>query len=148
MQANLENSAVATESEKIRVHSNPKKGKVKECSNYHTIWLISQGSKVKWKSLSLVWLFATPWTIQPMEISRPEYWSGWPFPSLEDPPNQVMLKCFQARFQQYLNREVPNVWVRFRKDPETRKQIATGNNDTFYFIGLPNHCRLKLKPWN
>ena len=29
----------------------------------------------------LVRLFATPWTIQSMEFSRPEYWSGWPFPS-------------------------------------------------------------------
>ena len=30
----------------------------------------------KWKWLSRVQLFATPWTIQPMEFSRPEYWSG------------------------------------------------------------------------
>ena len=30
----------------------------------------------KWKSLSRVWLFVTPWTIQSMEFSRPEYWSG------------------------------------------------------------------------
>ena len=29
-----------------------------------------------WKSLSRVQLFATPWTIQFMEFSRPEYWSG------------------------------------------------------------------------
>ena len=35
----------------------------------------------QWKSLSRVWLFATPWTIQSMEFSRLEYWSGWPFPS-------------------------------------------------------------------
>ena len=31
--------------------------------------------KWKWKSLSRVWLFATPWTIQSMEFSRSEYWS-------------------------------------------------------------------------
>ena len=31
---------------------------------------------IKWKSVSHVWLFATPWTIQSMEFSRPEYWSG------------------------------------------------------------------------
>ena len=31
--------------------------------------------KWKWKSLSCVWLFATPWTLQSMEF-RPEYWSG------------------------------------------------------------------------
>ena len=29
-----------------------------------------------WKSLSHVQLFATPWTIQFTEFSRPEYWSG------------------------------------------------------------------------
>ena len=32
--------------------------------------------KWKWKSLSHVWLFATPCIIQSMEFSRPEYWSG------------------------------------------------------------------------
>ena len=30
----------------------------------------------KWKSLSCVQLFATPWTIQSLEFSRPEYLSG------------------------------------------------------------------------
>ena len=30
----------------------------------------------KWKSLSRVRLFATPWTTQSMAFSRPEYWSG------------------------------------------------------------------------
>ena len=28
-----------------------------------------------------------PWTIQSMEFSRPEYWSGWPFLSRGDLPN-------------------------------------------------------------
>ena len=32
-------------------------------------------------------LFATPWAIQSMEFFRPEYWSGWPFPSPGDLPN-------------------------------------------------------------
>ena len=41
----------------------------------------------KWKSLSRVQLFATPWTTQSMEFSRPEYWSGEPFPSPGDLPN-------------------------------------------------------------
>ena len=27
-----------------------------------------------------------PWTIQPMELSRPEYWSGQPFPSPRNLP--------------------------------------------------------------
>ena len=32
--------------------------------------------QIRWKSLSCVQLFATPWTIQFMGFSRPEYWSG------------------------------------------------------------------------
>ena len=44
-------------------------------------------SEVKWKSLSHVQLFATPQTKQSMEFSRPEYWSGKPFPSPGDLPN-------------------------------------------------------------
>ena len=32
-------------------------------------------------------LFATPWTIQSVEFSRPEYWSDQPFPSPGDLPN-------------------------------------------------------------
>ena len=49
------------------------------------LWNLSR-MKRKWKSLS-VQLFVTPWTIQSMEFSRPEYWSGWPFPSPGDLPN-------------------------------------------------------------
>ena len=49
MPANLENSAVATGLEKVSFHSNPKKANAKECSNYHTIALISQASKVMLK---------------------------------------------------------------------------------------------------
>ena len=46
----------------------------------------------KVKLLSLVQLFATPWTIAyqvppSMGFSRPEYWSGLPFPSVVDLPN-------------------------------------------------------------
>ena len=48
---NLENSAVATELEKVSFHSNPKKGNVKEFSNYHTIVPISHASKVMLKIL-------------------------------------------------------------------------------------------------
>ena len=42
----------------------------------------------EWKALSRVWLFATPWTIQSMECSRPEHWSGEPFPSSGNLPNK------------------------------------------------------------
>ena len=72
MPANLENSAVDTGLEKVSFHSNPKKGNAKECSNYHTIALISHTSK-------------------------------------------VMLKSLQARLQQYVNRELPDLQAGFRK---------------------------------
>ena len=80
MSANLEHSAVATGLEKVSFHSNPK-GNAKECSNYHTIALLSQASK-------------------------------------------VMLKILQARLQQYVNRELPDVQPGFRKGRGTRDQIA------------------------
>ena len=59
----------------------PKKGNAKECSNYHTIALISHASK-------------------------------------------VMLKILQARLQQYMNHELPDVQAGFRKGRGTRDQIA------------------------
>ena len=83
MPANLENSAVATGLEKVSFHSNPlpKKGNVKECSNYCTIALISHTRK-------------------------------------------IMLKIHQARFQQYVNCELPDVQAGFRKAGGTRDQIS------------------------
>ena len=41
-------------------------------SRHYQMWKV----KRKWKSLSHVRLFATPGTVQSMEFSRPEYWSG------------------------------------------------------------------------
>ena len=38
--------------------------------------------------VSHVWFFATPWVIHSMEFSRPEYWSGEPFPSQAIFPTQ------------------------------------------------------------
>ena len=60
----------------------PTKGNAKECSNYHTISLISHASK-------------------------------------------VMLKILQARLQQYVNPELPDVKAGFRKGRGTRDQIAS-----------------------
>ena len=76
MPGNFENSGVATGLEKVSFHSN-----AKECSNYHTIALISHTSK-------------------------------------------AMLKILQARFQQYMNHEFPDVQAGFRKGRGTRDQIA------------------------
>ena len=38
--------------------------------------------------------------------------------------SKIMLKILQARLQQYVNRELPDVHVRFRKGRRTRDQIA------------------------
>ena len=51
MSANSENSAVATGLEKVNFHYIPRKSNAKECSNYHTIVLISHASKVTLKIL-------------------------------------------------------------------------------------------------
>ena len=47
----------------------------------HKFWYIPKmeyksTTKSESESCCRVWLFATPWTIQSMEFSRPEYWSG------------------------------------------------------------------------
>ena len=51
MPANLENSAVATQLEKVSCHSNPKERQCQRMSNYYTIALISHTSKVMLKIL-------------------------------------------------------------------------------------------------
>ena len=58
---------------------------------YLTYFLLNVVVKVKVKSLSLVRLFATPWTAAyqappSMGFSRQEYWSGVPLPSPGDLP--------------------------------------------------------------
>ena len=59
------------------------------------LWGSPLSGFLKWrevKSLSRVWLFATPWTVAhqappSMGFSRQEYWSGLPFPSPGDLPD-------------------------------------------------------------
>ena len=53
MPANLENKAVATGLKKVSFIPISKKGNAKECSNYHTIALISHTSKVMLKILQV-----------------------------------------------------------------------------------------------
>ena len=62
MSANLENSAVAIGLEKVRFHSNPKDN-TKECSNYHTITLISHTSKSN-AQISSKPGFSSTWTMK------------------------------------------------------------------------------------
>ena len=102
MSANLENSAVATGLEKVCFHSNPEERHVKECSNYCTIALISHPSTNQ----------ARPCLAS--KIRR----------ALISHASKVMLKILQARLQQYVNWELPDVQVGFRKGRGTRDQIA------------------------
>ena len=82
---------------------------------------------MKVKSLSRVRLLATPWTTPyqappSMGFSRQEYWSGVPLPSLISHASK--LKILQDRLQQYMNQELEDVQVGFRKGKGTRDQIA------------------------
>ena len=61
--ASLESPALAGSSSPLYHLGNP-------TENYLVI------KKWKWKPLRCVQLFVTPWTIQSMKFSRPEYWSG------------------------------------------------------------------------
>ena len=81
MPANLETQQWPQDWKRLVFISIPKKGNVKECSNYHTVVLISHASK-------------------------------------------VMLKILQAKLEQYMNHELPDVQAGFRKSRGTRDQIA------------------------
>ena len=75
MPANLENSAVVTGLERSVFIPIPKKGSAKECSNYHTIVLISHASKVMEKAMgtrssTLAWQI--PWTEEPGRLQSME----------------------------------------------------------------------------
>ena len=97
MPANLENSAVVTGLEKINLIPIPRREKAKECSNYHTIVLISHTSK-------------------------------------------VMLKILQARLQQDMIRELPDVQAGFGKGRGTRLQIA----NIFWIIEKPRQFQKNI----
>ena len=65
--------------------------------------------KVKVKSLSLVRLLATPWTVAhqaplSMGFSRQEYWSGMPLPS----PNIRHINVYKMLFSVFLTKDLVN----------------------------------------
>ena len=51
-------------------------------------------------------------------------WSNYCTTALISHTSKVMLKILQARLQQYVNREIPDVQAGFRKGRGTRDQIA------------------------
>ena len=72
---------------------------------------------------------ATPWTAAyhappSMGFSRQEYWSAVSLPSPISHASKVILKILQARLQQYVNSELPDVQAGFRKGRGTRDHSA------------------------
>ena len=80
--------------------------------------------------------------------------------------SKVILKILQARLQQYVNREIPDIQAGFRKDRGTRDQIAnihwiikkqgsSRKTSTFAFLTTPKpltvwittNCGKFLKRW-
>ena len=59
-----------------RVFSSTRVWKYQFFGTQSSLWSSSHIHTWKWKSLSCVQLVASPWTIQSMEFSGPEYWSG------------------------------------------------------------------------
>ena len=51
-------------------------------------------------------------------------WSNYHIIVLISHASKVMLKILQVRFQQYMNRELPDVQALFRKGRGTRDQMA------------------------
>ena len=120
MPANLENSAVATGLEKSVFIPIPKKGKAKECSNYHTIALIShplQCSCLENPRDRGAWWAVSGVTQSQTQLKRLAAAAAAHI-------SKVMLKILQARLQQYVNHELPDVQASFRKGRGTRDQIA------------------------
>ena len=56
--------------------------------------------------------------------SNPKEWSNYRTIALISHASKVMLKILQARLQQYVNHELPDVQAGFRKGRGTRDQIA------------------------
>ena len=59
----------------------------------------------------------------PKKSNAKEY-SNYPTIALISHASKVMLKILQARLQQYVNRELPDVQAGFRKGRGTRDQVA------------------------
>ena len=56
--------------------------------------------------------------------SNPKEWSNYRTIALISHASKVLLKILQARIQQYVNRELPDVQAGFRKGRGTIDQIA------------------------
>ena len=89
----------------LNTRSKGKKEMKKKVSKVSCLSDWENESESEVKSLSHVWLFATPWTVAyqappSMGFSRHEYWSGLPFPSpggSSQPRDQIQGSCSPGR---------------------------------------------------
>ena len=172
----MENSAVTTGLEKVSFHPNPKEEQchrmfklVHDCTHF------TCKQESEWKSLSRVQL------CNPMACNLPGSsvhgilqarileWVASPIPRGSSKPKdqtqvshiaggfftiwatKVMFKILQARLQQYVNQELPDIQAGFRKGTGTRDQIAIihwvrekarefRKNIYFWFIDYAKAC--------
>ena len=97
----------------------PKKGNSKEYSDYCTIALISHATILPGESQG--WQSLVGCSLWGRRVGHD--WSDLAAAAAAH-ASKVMLKILQARLQQYVNRELPDVQAGFRKVRGTRDQIA------------------------
>ena len=146
MPTNLENSEVATGLEKVSFHSNPKERKkesevAQSCSALcdpmdcnlpgFPIHGIFQARVLEW--VAIFFSRESSWPRDRTQVSftvwipkkgNAKEGSNDLTIALISHASKVMPKILQARLQQYVNREIPDVQAGFRKGRGTRDQIA------------------------
>ena len=120
MPANLDNSAGATGLERLVFIPIPKESNAKECSNYHTIALISHANKVMLKILQI----------------RLQQYAKWEFPDLEA----------GFRKDRGTRNQIANIWCMIKNAREFQKYICfiyyTKASDCLY-----HNCGKFWKRW-
>ena len=143
MPANLENSAMATGLEKVSFHSNPTERQCQrmfklphncthftclQCGRTQVRCLGREDpleKEMATHSSTLAWKI--PWTEEPgrlqsMGLQRVGH--DWATSLHTSHTSKIMFKILQARLQQFVKRELPDVQAGFRKGRGTRDQIA------------------------
>ena len=104
---------VKEESKKVGLKLNIQKSKI-TASSPITSWQI-EGEKVE-ALIDFIFL-----------CSSPKECSNYHTTAFISPAGKVMLKIIQARLQQYVNQELPDIQAGFRKGRGTRDQIANSH---------------------
>ena len=136
----------------------------------HAVW------NRKWKLFSPVRLSMTPWTVQSMEFSRPEYWNGWLVPSPGYLPNP-MIKTRSSALQAdplpsdpprkskntevgslsllqciFLTHEWKQVllhcrWILYQLSYQSSRPLWTVHLHFYYLCICPSYCYFRKAGW-